>query len=144
MARRRRKRRRHVGGFLPMLKKILGTGGSKAKAGFNKLIGTDKRDRARARIYYNRVIKNYGHDPRVKIPPLKNTSKSIKPNGKYWTNTIKKMRRRRRQRGGLLPLLAGAAGLTKGYQWGKKKAIQLRRKQAYNRMVREFKSPPGL
>ena len=75
---RRRVRRRHVGGFLPMLKKILGTGGSKAKAGFNKLIGTDKRDRARARIYYNRMIKNYGHDRRVKIPPFEEYFKEYK------------------------------------------------------------------
>ena len=53
-------------------------------------------------------------------------------------------RRRRKQRGGLIPLaIAGAAGLKTGYQWGKKKAIQLRQKQAYNRMVREFKARPG-
>ena len=54
-------------------------------------------------------------------------------------------RRRRKQRGGLIPLaaVAGAAGLKTGYQWGKKKAIQLRQKQAYNRMVREFKARPG-
>ena len=78
MARRRVRRRRHFGGFLPMLKKMLSTSGGKAKAGFNKLIGTEKRDRARARIYYNRMIKNYGHDHRVKIPPFEEYFKEYK------------------------------------------------------------------
>ena len=53
-------------------------------------------------------------------------------------------RRRRKQRRGVIPLaLAGAASLRTGYKWGKNKAIQLRQKQAYNRMVREFKARPG-
>ena len=70
MARRRVRRRRHVGGFLPFLKKFLGTSGSKAKAGAKKLFGFEKRDRAKARRVYDRMVKNYGHDPRVKIPPF--------------------------------------------------------------------------
>ena len=46
--------------------------------------------------------------------------------------------------GGVIPLaLAAAAPMVAGYKWGKKKAIQLRQKQAYNRMVREFKAQKG-
>ena len=50
---RRRRRKRHVGGLLPFLK---------------LLFSSEKRDKKKARRVYNRMVKNYGNDPRIRLP----------------------------------------------------------------------------